>query len=541
MPSPPSAAPWRSIRWTLPLLIVGLLLIVVTTLGIVARSQLSGVVLDATGDRLRGVTAQLASMLGESAKRSDAEMVAAAADPALAAYLQTRRSSDSLRAIRSLSGRAWRGSAPLGTELRTPSGERVLSIGSPPSDADVPRGLGSFGQSGSLLYVTHGTAVSAPGDTVGWLVQYRRVAGQGVATVRALIGSHADFLVGNADASLWTDLDKVVPGPPASTVASNALGSYVRPDGEQKVGMARTIPGTPMKVWTELPAEVVMAPVQAFARRLAVAALIVIAAGALGGWLLSRRLTIPLEERTEELAAALTQLREAQDELVKRERMAMLGQLAAGVGHELRNPLGVMSNAVHYLTAVLPNRSTEVDDYFGILRTQIGLAERIVGDLLDFARVKTPLRERVALDHVAAEQIERMGPLDGIRVEQHWTAGLPPAFVDRVQIGQVVLNLIANAVQAMGDGGTLTLRGSPDGDSRVRLDVSDTGSGIAGENLERIFEPLFTTKARGLGLGLAVSRALAHANGGEIRVVESVVGKGSTFSLVLPTDAGAAA
>jgi signal transduction histidine kinase len=531
----PSAAPWRSIRWTLPLLIVSLLLLVVATLDVVARSQLRRVVLDATDDRLGGVTAQLAALLGESVNRVGAELAAAAADPAAAAYLQRRRPDDSARALRALRDRAWSGTTPpLVTELRTRAGERALRVGDASINDDVPRGVGPFRQSGTLLYIARGVPVVASGDTVGWLVQHRVVTGQGVAAVRALIGSDADILVGNADATLWTDLGKVVPGPPASALSSDALTMYVLPNGVSKVGMGRAIPGTPWKVWTELPTQVVMAPVQRFLRRLAVVSVIVITAGALGGWLLGRRLTRPLEERTHQLAEALTQLRTAQDQLVKREKLAMLGQLAAGVGHELRNPLGVMTNAVHYLTAVLRDRPAVVDDYLGILRAQIGLAERIVGDLLDFARVRDPHRERIALDRVVAEQIERMGPLNGIVVDEQWAPGLPPVFADRVQLGQIILNLVANAVQAMGDQGTLTVRGLAGADGRVRLEVSDTGNGIADEHRDRIFEPLFTTKARGLGLGLAVSKALAEANRVEIQV-ESVAGKGSTFILVLPT------
>jgi signal transduction histidine kinase len=536
----PSAAPWRSIRWTLPLLIVTLLLVVVATLDIVARSQLRRVVLDATDDRLRGVTAQLATLLGESVNRAGAELAAAAGDPAVAVYLQRRRSDDSVRAFRSLRDRVWSGTTPpLATELRTRAGERALRVGNPSVDDDVPRGVGPFRQSDTLLHFARAVPVVASGDTVGWLVQHRRLTGQGVAAVRALIGSDADVLLGNVDATLWTDLGKAVPGPPASALASDALTMYVLPNGVSKVGMGRVIPGTPWKVWTEMPTQVVMAPVQRFLRRLAVVSVIVITAGALGGWLLGRRLTRPLEERTHQLAEALTQLRTAQDQLVKREKLAMLGQLAAGVGHELRNPLGVMTNAVHYLTAVLRDRPAVIDDYLGILRAQIGLAERIVGDLLDFARVREPQRERIALDRVVAEQIERMGPLNGIVVDQHWAPGLPPVFADRVQLGQIILNLVANAVQAMGDQGTLTVRGLAGADGRVRLEVSDTGNGIAEEHRDRIFEPLFTTKARGLGLGLAVSKALAQANRVEIQV-ESVAGKGSTFVLLLPTTAESA-
>jgi len=124
-------------------------------------------------------------------------------------------------------------------------------------------------------------------------------------------------------------------------------------------------------------------------------------------------------------------------------------------------------------------------------------------------------------------------------VDADLPADLPPVLADRAQIGQVLLNLVTNAVQAMdGSGGvntaegTLTVRACS-ADGTVRLHISDTGTGIAPENMAKIFEPLFTTKPRGIGLGLAVSRSLARANGGDIDV-SSHLGAGATFSLVLP-------
>jgi signal transduction histidine kinase len=241
-----------------------------------------------------------------------------------------------------------------------------------------------------------------------------------------------------------------------------------------------------------------------------------------------------VEERTRALQDALAELKATQNELVKREKLAILGQLAGGVGHELRNPLGVMTNALYYLDVVLRDERPEVKEYLGILRTQIGLSEKIIGDLLDFARVKPPQREPAPLGEIVAEQLQRLGPLNGVTLASDIPPTLPPACVDRVQLGQVVLNLLTNAVQAMNGGqGTLTVRGTLETPDRLRLDVRDTGSGISLEDSRRIFEPLFTTKARGIGLGLAVSRTLVRANGGEITFV-SEAGRGTTFSVRLP-------
>jgi signal transduction histidine kinase len=133
------------------------------------------------------------------------------------------------------------------------------------------------------------------------------------------------------------------------------------------------------------------------------------------------------------------------------------------------------------------------------------------------------------------EQLKRAGSLAGIRIEHDFPADLPRVRVDRVQIGQVVLNLITNAVQAMnGHGANITFRGRKAADGFVRLDVIDSGTGMKPEEMQRLFEPLFTTKARGIGLGLAVSRGLVLANGGVISA-ESSPGAGTTMSISLPS------
>jgi signal transduction histidine kinase len=237
--------------------------------------------------------------------------------------------------------------------------------------------------------------------------------------------------------------------------------------------------------------------------------------------------------RTSELQAALGELRETQETLVRKEKLAMLGLLAGGVGHELRNPLGVMTNAVYYLEAVLKQAPTEVSEYLGILRTQISLAEKIVGDLLDFARIKPPQFEVVSFKQLVDQQLARAGALDGVTVTHDFPSDLPRVRVDPVQVGQVVLNLITNALQAMNGNATLTFRGRRGANGFVQLEVIDTGSGIKPEQMGKLFEPLFTTKARGIGLGLAVSRSLVQANGGAISA-QSIPGAGTTMSVSLP-------
>ena len=268
----------------------------------------------------------------------------------------------------------------------------------------------------------------------------------------------------------------------------------------------------------------------------------------------SERLEEMVEERTREL-------RDAQEQLVRQEKLAVLGQLAGGVGHELRNPLGVISNAVYFLQTILPpgewDASSDADEtmattreYIEIINSEVRNAEKIVSDLLDFSRTRSAEREEVAISELVIEALDSQLPPKKVEVTTQIPSDLPPVFVDSRQIGQVLINLITNAYQAMTlssprletraegsaetpDGGNLTISAWEEKD-RVLLSVADTGCGISPENMKKIFEPLFTTRARGIGLGLAVSRNLVEINGGSIEV-ESTVGEGTMFTVRLPT------
>ena len=226
-----------------------------------------------------------------------------------------------------------------------------------------------------------------------------------------------------------------------------------------------------------------------------------------------------LEEKTRALEAA-------QEELVRKERLAILGQLAGGVSHELRNPLGVIKNSVYYLKMVTA-ADEKVAKHLGIVEREIVTANRIVTGLLDFARVTPPNRVAVDLSRLVREYFGQK-PLPGaVEVVLELAEGLPAVSADPDQLLLVVGNLVSNAVQAMPEGGRLTVRtaGTPEG---VVLSVADTGAGIAAEHVGKIFEPLFTTKPRGIGLGLAVARSLSESNGATL-TVESAPGRGSRF------------
>jgi signal transduction histidine kinase len=221
-------------------------------------------------------------------------------------------------------------------------------------------------------------------------------------------------------------------------------------------------------------------------------------------------------------------LHEAQEELVRKEKLATLGQLAGGVGHELRNPLGVIKNAVYYLNMVLP-QDEKVQKHLGILDREVATSNRIVTELLDFARVKAPIREASGLGAIVRTALDGLPLPASVTLRRELDESVPPALVDAQQVGQILLNFLLNAVQAMPDGGNVTVSVGQD-DTTVFAAVEDTGVGIPPENLAKIFQPLFTTKAKGIGLGLALARDLAEANNGQI-TVESTVGRGSRFAV----------
>jgi PAS domain S-box-containing protein len=246
-----------------------------------------------------------------------------------------------------------------------------------------------------------------------------------------------------------------------------------------------------------------------------------------------------LEQRVEERTS---ELRDAQEQLVRQEKLATLGQLAGGVGHELRNPLGVINSAVYYLKLVQPDADEKIKKYHLIIEQEVNTAGRIINDLLDFGRIVSPDRQPVSVPELLQRVLTRFPLPTSVQVQLRIPARLPKVFADPLHLEQVLGNLTTNAGQAMKEGGTLTIsvRSSrppasfalPPG-LCLMIAIKDTGTGISPENMKRLFEPLFTNKLRGIGLGLAVSKKLAEANGGTI-AVRSEPGKGSTFSLYLP-------
>jgi len=257
-----------------------------------------------------------------------------------------------------------------------------------------------------------------------------------------------------------------------------------------------------------------------------------------------RRLNEELEQKVEERTR---ELMEAQEELLRREKLSMLGIVAANVGNELRNPLGVMSNAVFFLDSQLTDAEESVKEYLEIIRQEIDGSQRILSDFIDFFCAKPPKVKAVPVDELIHRSLAGCVVPENVAFCVELPERLPVVKVDPSQMRQVFQNLITNAVQAMPEGGALRVSvrrvGAIDASSLqnsqqetgnfIEICVADSGAGISPKNKDKIFQPLFSTKSRGIGLGLSISRDLTEANGGRIEVT-SEFGKGTIFSVILP-------
>ena len=235
-----------------------------------------------------------------------------------------------------------------------------------------------------------------------------------------------------------------------------------------------------------------------------------------------------------ELLLNIDKLKKTREEFVRRERLATIGQVADNMGRELRNTLGGVSNAVYFLKSRMSEADEDVKEYLEIIRREVENSVRLIASLFDYAWPREPFRTPVMVNELVDESLGNCQIPENIAVNVDIPGALPQIGVDRTQVNQVLQNLVTNAVQAMPKGGALAVsaRSHPSLEF-IEISVADTGEGISPENMEKIFQPLFTNKARGIGLGLAICKSLAEANGGRIEV-ESELGKGTMLKVVLP-------
>jgi signal transduction histidine kinase len=233
-------------------------------------------------------------------------------------------------------------------------------------------------------------------------------------------------------------------------------------------------------------------------------------------------------------------LKGTMEKMARQERLSVLGQMAGTVSHELRNPLATIGTSLHTLRQTSESKGFGIERMLDRIERSIERCNGIVADLLDYARVRELSREATALDRFLGEVLDEHTLPDSVVLERDLGAGVD-AMLDRERFRRVMINLLDNAAQAMtgqgwtapdGRAPTLTVRAEVAG-PHIRVSVADNGPGIKAELLARIFEPLFTTKSRGVGLGLPLVRQIVEQHGGTIDV-ESRVGAGTTFTIFLP-------
>jgi signal transduction histidine kinase len=246
-----------------------------------------------------------------------------------------------------------------------------------------------------------------------------------------------------------------------------------------------------------------------------------------------------VEQLNRELQEKQRRLAEAQEQLIRSERLATVGELAAGLAHDLRNPLAGISGALHVLAGQLPDTDPR-QALLAEVQSQVARMNKTLTDLLWHARPPTPQHLPLNVNEVVEQTLWFLPKASGsgIEVIKCLDPGLPRLRLDPNLLHQALLNILVNARQAMPNGGQLTvgtrLRQKLIGEGEiVEVSISDTGLGISEEHLSRIFQPFFTTKTQGTGLGLAIAARIIEQHAGRI-AVESEVGRGTTFRIVLP-------
>jgi signal transduction histidine kinase len=255
---------------------------------------------------------------------------------------------------------------------------------------------------------------------------------------------------------------------------------------------------------------------------------------------LNRKLEDKVRQRTTELEEKSLQLIRAQEELLRNEKLAAIGSLAAGVAHEINNPTAIIRGNVELLQMELGRGAPGREEADEIMK-QTERVSLITQNLLSFAREQMIHPQQVQLNSLLEEilsQLSHQVTMSGVQLRQSLCATLPEVEGDRERLRQVFTNILLNAVQAMAGQGTLSL-GTLFDEREVRVTIADSGPGIASAIREKIFNPFFTTKSNGTGLGLSVSYGIVQAHGGSIDI-SSAAGQGATFRVRLPRPIDAA-
>ena len=421
------------------------------------------------------------------------------------------------------------------------------------------------------------------GAPIGYIADTRALV-ESQSAIRGLVGDSVTMLMGQRNAGVWTDLERVRPAPPPGSV-DGLPTEFDRSAYGAGIGAGKAIPGTPWEMWMQQPRGFVLSPVHDFVRRTVPIGALIAVVGALLVWLVSHRVThriVTLTDQVEQIEPEATatasqadpsrdeldRLSDAFDRMAKRvaahqelegklrqaQKLEAIGRLAGGVAHDFNNILTVIRNYTEFVREELPWDSPVAPDIKEIL-TATDRASALTGQLLAFSRNQVISPKVLDLNDVVRETENMLRRVVATNIELITTLddSMGHILADRGQIEQVLLNLTINAADAMPEGGTLSIR-----TQRARLDdsfslkdrpvkpgryasivVTDTGTGIDRDTMIRIFDPFFTTKepGKGTGLGLATVHGIITQNDGHVRVY-SELGHGATFKVYLPEVSG---
>lgn len=239
-------------------------------------------------------------------------------------------------------------------------------------------------------------------------------------------------------------------------------------------------------------------------------------------------------EHLEELVQERTrELEQAQEELLASERLATLGEFSGSISHELRNPLGVIDGSVYYLKARLKDADGKVGEHLDRIKLNVDKSTAIIESLLNLTRMRAPQMEKLSLAASIADALATSGVPAAVKVTRDFPEQEVFVDADAEQLRMAFKNVVKNAIEAMNGKGTLTATIHTTTDGQVEVSFADTGPGIAQENLEKVFQPLFSTRAKGIGFGLSICKMIVDRHGGTI-AARSEEGTGATFIVRLP-------
>ncbi|MCK4532608.1 AAA family ATPase [bacterium] len=239
-------------------------------------------------------------------------------------------------------------------------------------------------------------------------------------------------------------------------------------------------------------------------------------------------------EHLEEMVEHRTrQLRKTQEDLLVAERLATLGQLAGSISHEIRNPLSIINTSAYYLKMKLGTADEGLRQHIEFIETEVKKSALIIDSLLSLSGMKDPHKEKINLIEVINSVIDSLEILNKVKMTKNIPVGEIFVNADKEQLYMAFNNIIKNAVESMGHDGMLTINVSLQGDKQVRISFMDTGMGISPESVDKIFQPLFTTKTRGFGFGLSICKMIFEKHKGSINI-KSKVGQGTEVIITLP-------